>query len=154
MKNRLLNKNLILVAGIDCLLLVAAWYTSCTLRYNFHSPESCLVIIKKSIALIVATKIVCFYLFDIYRGMWRYTSLKDLFNIIKASVLSSFIIFALFMLSHGFEGFARSILIIDLLLTILFIAAFRISLRLYFGFFTRVQPEPANSPKFLRFSQK
>lgn len=143
-----------LVVGIDSLLLVAAWYSSCALRYNFQSPESCLAAAKQSIALIVVTKIVCFYFFDIYRGMWRYTSLKDLFNIIKASVLSSFIIFALFMLSHRFEGFARSILIIDLLLTILVIAAFRLSLRLYLGLFARVQPEPASNPRFLRFPQK
>ncbi|MBL7196349.1 MAG: polysaccharide biosynthesis protein, partial [Desulfobacterales bacterium] len=78
---------------------------------------------------------VCFYLFDLYRGMWRYTSIADLINIIKASTIASLLIISIILFKTRFEGFARSVFVIDWCFTILFISAFRLSVRLYFEYF-------------------
>ncbi len=77
-------------------------------------------------------KIACFYYFDLYRGMWRYTSIADLINIIKAVSVSTLLIFCFFLLKYRFVGFSRSIFLIDWCLTILFISGFRLVVRLYF----------------------
>ncbi len=82
--------------------------------------------------LVLIVKIICFYFFDLYSGMWRYTSISDLLNVIKASCASTFIIIILILFSNRFEGFSRSVFLIDLCLTILFIAGFRLIVRLYF----------------------
>lgn len=82
--------------------------------------------------LVLIVKIICFYFFDLYSGMWRYTSISDLLNVIKASCASTFIIVILILFSNRFEGFSRSVFLIDLCLTILFIAGFRLIVRLYF----------------------
>jgi len=66
------------------------------------------------------------------RGMWQYTCLIGLLNIIKASALSTLVIIFLIMLGHSFAGFTRSVLVIDGVVTLLFIAGSRICLRLYF----------------------
>ncbi len=90
--------------------------------------------------------------------MWRYTSISDLFNIIKASTISSFLIISLILFMTRFEGFSRSVFIIDWCLTVLFVTGHRIAIRLYyeqlsgdgswltainklFGFLTKKQPE-------------
>jgi FlaA1/EpsC-like NDP-sugar epimerase len=80
------------------------------------------------------TKMVCFYLFNLYRGMWRYTSIVDLFNIIKAATVSSLLIVLYIGLIYRFIGFSRSIFLIDWCFTILFVAGFRLSVRLVFEY--------------------
>lgn len=88
--------------------------------------------VVRLLPVVILIKIVIFYFFHGYRGMWRYTSLNDLFNIIKASVFSSLVIVFLIMFSHGFAGFSRSVFVIDGVVTILFVSGSRIGLRLYF----------------------
>jgi len=82
---------------------------------------------------VLLTKTVSFFYFDVYRGMWRFTSIVDLLNIIKASSISTLVIICFILFSpHRFVGFPRSVFIIDWCLTILFIAGFRLAIRVYF----------------------
>ncbi|MBW2664342.1 MAG: polysaccharide biosynthesis protein, partial [Deltaproteobacteria bacterium] len=78
--------------------------------------------------------IICFYFFDLYRGMWRYTSIADLINIIKASTISSLIIISFVLFISRFEGFSRSVFVVDYCFTILLISGFRIAVRFYFEY--------------------
>jgi FlaA1/EpsC-like NDP-sugar epimerase len=65
--------------------------------------------------------------------MYRYTSIADLFNIIKAATISSLVIVAFLLFGpRRFIGFSRSVFIVDWCLTIFFISGFRLSVRLYF----------------------
>jgi FlaA1/EpsC-like NDP-sugar epimerase len=66
--------------------------------------------------------------------MWRYTSIADLFNIMKASMFSTLLIIAFILLRYRFIGFPRSVFLIDLCFTILFISGFRVGLRLFFEY--------------------
>ena len=133
MKNRFpIYFNLIVIVSIDIILLGASWYAAFLLRYNFDLPVDSSVMVVRLLPVVILIKIIAFYFFNVYRGMWRYTSLIDLFNIIKASVLSTLVIIALIIFSHSFTGFARAILVIDGVVTILFISGSRVCLRLYF----------------------
>ncbi|MBU0698512.1 MAG: polysaccharide biosynthesis protein [Proteobacteria bacterium] len=132
MKFRLFYKNFFVILGIDLLLLAASFYGAHLVRFEFNIPiETCLSI-KWILPAVVTLKVIIFYFFDLYRGMWRYTSLADLFNIIKASTLSTLIIISVILFKTRFQGFSRSVLVIDWCLTILFISAFRLSVRIYF----------------------
>jgi len=65
--------------------------------------------------------------------MWRFTSVADLLNIIKATTISFFLIICLILFSPArFLGFSRSVFVIDWCFTILLIAGFRLSVRIYF----------------------
>ncbi|MDY0223571.1 MAG: nucleoside-diphosphate sugar epimerase/dehydratase [Desulfobacterium sp.] len=133
MKRRLISyKNFLLILLLDVTLLIGAWYTAYLLRFNFDIPENSVGMTIRLIALVVAVKLLVFYFFRLYQGMWRYTSLIDLFNIVKASVLSTLIILSLFIFSRNLVGFSRSIFVIDCVLTIMFISGIRVALRVYF----------------------
>ena len=140
MRTRLLRRNFLVILGIDALLLTAAWYAAHLVRFDFVIPAKRWILLKQMLPIILAVKIVCFYFFDLYRGMWRYTSITDLFNIIKASSISSFLIISLILFSIRFVGFARSVFVIDWCLTILFISGFRLSVRLYFELVSQDKP--------------
>jgi FlaA1/EpsC-like NDP-sugar epimerase len=129
---RFLYKNFIIILMADILLVAFAWYFAYLLRFNFDIPVPSRGLLIRVIPLIVLIKIVTFYFFDLYRGMWRYTSLNDFFDIIKAASVSSLLVVAVILYTHRFVGFARSIFIIDWGLTIFLISGLRLSIRLYF----------------------
>jgi len=133
MIHKKLQSNLPVVLLIDGLFFTMAWYGAFWLRFNFQIPESNQGLITRSIAFVVPVNVLAFYFYDLYRGMWRYTSLNDLANIIKATTISSMIIFLAIYFSHGFMNFARSALIIDWFLVIFLTAGYRVGMRLYFG---------------------
>ena len=83
------------------------------------------------LALIV--KIPTYYLFGLYRRYWRYASVQEMLSILAAATVSSIILSVLVLglsLPLGlFEKFPRSVLIIDWLLSLLFIGGIRFSVR-------------------------
>lgn len=135
MKIRPLYKNFLVILAIDILLVTGSLYAAYLVRFDFIIDGNELQTFKKILPFILITKLVCFYFFDLYRGMWRYTSISDLINIIKASTIASLLIISFILFSTRFEGFARSVFVIDWCFTILFISAFRLSVRLYFVYF-------------------
>ncbi|HUV50913.1 MAG TPA: nucleoside-diphosphate sugar epimerase/dehydratase [Anaerolineae bacterium] len=135
MKIRLLYKNFLVILIIDILLLIGSFYAAHLVRFDFVIDAKTLQAFKKILPLILIAKFVCFYFFDLYRGMWRYTSIADLINIIKAATIASLLIISIILFKTRFEGFARSVFVIDWCFTILFISAFRLSVRLYFEHF-------------------
>ena len=131
-----LNKNFIIIFFVDLLLLIAAQYTALLIRFEFSIPSYFLASILEILPYALLTKVASFYLFDLYRGMWRYTSISDLLNIIKAATASSLLIVVLIAFKTRFIGYSRSVFLIDWFLTILFIAGFRLVVRLFFERYT------------------
>jgi len=126
------NKNFWVMLTGDVFLLVAAYVLSYLLRFEFSLSTIDLAVLKKSIIPIVACKLIFFYWFKLYRGMWRYTSISDLINIIKATLVSSATIIAGILILFRFQGFPRSVFVIDAVLTLIFISGFRLIVRLFF----------------------
>jgi FlaA1/EpsC-like NDP-sugar epimerase len=140
MKSRIFQKNFLLILGMDVFLLVASWYIAYLVRFDFDIPAQYLKVFKKTLPLFIIVKILVFYFFDLYRGMWRYTGVADLLNIIKAASVSSLILIGYILLRTRFVGFARSVFVIDWCLTILFIAGFRLGVRLFFELVREEKP--------------
>jgi FlaA1/EpsC-like NDP-sugar epimerase len=129
---RYIYKNFLIVLAIDTFLIAFAWYFANLLRFNFDIPPDSIAAITRLVPIILGTKVVIFYLFDLYKGMWRYTSIDDLLNIIKASGISSLLVVTVVAFTHGLAGFARAAFVIDWVLTIFLIAGYRMAIRLYF----------------------
>ncbi len=132
MKRPNFSKNLLLIFGADTLLVMSAWYTAHLLRFNFDIPPNHMRNILSLFPELILIKICTFYSFDLYRGMWRYASIDDLFRVIAASGMASLIFFFYILSFQGLHGIARSAFVIDLLLTVILIAGCRFSVRLFF----------------------
>ncbi|MEW6382245.1 MAG: nucleoside-diphosphate sugar epimerase/dehydratase [bacterium] len=116
-------------------LLAISHAGSYFLRFDLKLPPAqYLASLKNTLIPFISFKIFLFYRFDLYRGMWRYTGLKDLENIVKASLSSSLSIAFLTFIITGFHGFARSVFLIDGLLTVFLIGGCRLGIRLYFSY--------------------
>ena len=82
--------------------------------------------------LLLVIKLPIFYYCGLYRGMWRYTSFSDLFNIAKASATSSLVLVMVVLYVTRFEGFSRSVFVLDGVLSFLFICMHRGTIRYFF----------------------
>ena len=88
----LLHWNFITVLVGDLVLVSLSWAGAYYLRFNFEIPAESAGLMVRLLPLVVIIKMLTFYFFDLYKGMWRYTSITDLFSIIKAAVTSSLIL--------------------------------------------------------------
>ena len=96
-------------------------------------------------------KLVVFGLFKQYRGWWRYVGISDLLGILRASLVSTLIIVAmwyLFMSTTSLRrvwdlgnitGVSQGIFLIDLFMTVLLLAGLRMVVRLYYEEFRTVE---------------
>ena len=129
---RILKRNFLFILIADVILAASSWYLAHLLRFNFSIPGANYYAFLRILPLVIGIKILAFYIFDLYQGMWRYTSLTDLVNIFKAASFGSLVIILMVFFVHGFAGFARSIFIIDWFMTLLLISGSRVAVRIYF----------------------
>lgn len=132
MSHLLHHKNVYIVFLADIVLISASWYFSYAIRFDFQIPLSYLDTMYKTLPWLLSVKLITFVAFHLYQGMWRYTNLTDVLNIIRAIVVSSGIVILAVLLVYHFEGFPRSVFILDVLLTLLFIIGLRVGIRLYY----------------------
>jgi FlaA1/EpsC-like NDP-sugar epimerase len=130
MRRLIKNRNFWLILSIDTLLLGAAYFLSYFIRFEGEIPPEAILNIKHTIWLTIPFKLIVFFMFNLYRGMWRYTSINDLINLIKATFVSSTIIILAILFLHRFEGYPRSIFVIDAFLTLFLIGGIRLLIRL------------------------
>jgi FlaA1/EpsC-like NDP-sugar epimerase len=126
------NRNFWIMLLGDTLLALLSYYFAYYLRFDGDIPPAYLTRFLYTIIWIVPIKLACFFFFDLYRGMWRYTSIYDLITLSKACLTSSATIAIVLIITIRFIGFPRSVFIIDFLLTFLFVGGFRMGIRLYY----------------------
>ena len=83
------NKNLYVMLAGEGALFCLAWIVAYLLRFEFDIPTEYARQMYGFLPLAVGLKLGFFLMHGLYRGMWRYTSISDLVNIIKATVISA-----------------------------------------------------------------
>jgi FlaA1/EpsC-like NDP-sugar epimerase len=155
MKNLFRSKNFYLVFLIDIALVVLSWWLAFAVRLDFIIPDYYQQALWQLMPLVLIIKMAIFFSFSLYQGMWRFTSLFDLVNVVKAVMISSLLLILFVMVLHRFEGYPRSVFIIDFGLCLLSIGGFRASIRLFYtrhsgmSFFPGLIRKGTNSKRLL-----
>ena len=131
-----ITRNLMLIVFLDAVLLFGSFYLAHLIRFDFDIPRWAMEGLKGMLPYILGGKLFCFYVFGLYKGMWRYTSLNELMNIIKASSAATFVLIAFFLYKNRFEMVSRSVFIIDWCLTLMLLIGLRVFTRICFEQFT------------------
>lgn len=131
---RHLNRNFLILLGYDVIILNLSLFLSALIRYETISFTLISDIYSLRLLLLInLIKIACFKFSYLYRGMWRYTSIWDVLNIIKANIISSSLIVSIIYFTSGFVSISRSLFVIDFLICTAFIGSFRIGIRIFLG---------------------
>jgi len=117
----------------DVVSFTAALLLAFEIRFEFNSPESHAYSILPILFTFIIVKLIVYFYYKLYDITWRFISLHDLANIARACLLSNGI---LFIIIYGlnisfFVGFPKSVLLVDLILSIFLSAGIKISKRMY-----------------------
>ena len=126
-----LRKNIWALLLVDCLVIILSIVGSYLLRFDFSIPQSMFQNIYYLLGVLLFSKISVNIVFRVYSGLWRYTSVRDLINIIKASSAGTVLSAALSLMVLGFFAVPRSIFIIDYILSTVGFISTRAAVRIY-----------------------
>jgi FlaA1/EpsC-like NDP-sugar epimerase len=119
-----------ITALIHIALFLGAYYTSFLVRFEFVVPEYYHRLFFETVLIVVGIKFVVFALFSVYKGSWRYVGIQDLVILGEAALVSSVIQGLLIYLFFISQGYPRSIVLLDFIMTMAFVGGVRLSLRM------------------------
>tara|TARA_A100001015_G_scaffold79085_1_gene87746 strand:- start:1958 stop:3856 length:1899 start_codon:yes stop_codon:yes gene_type:complete len=126
-----LRKNIWALLLVDSLVITLSLFGAYLLRFDFSIPSSALPSAYYFLGVLLFSKISANIVFKVYRGLWRYTSLRDLINIIKASSAGTVLSAALSLMVLGFFAVPRSIFVIDYILSTVGFISTRAAVRIF-----------------------
>ena len=127
----ILRKNIWLFLSTDIFIIGASLYLSYALRFDFAIPSHYFNDLGYVFIILLFSKISSFLFFKLYQGMWRFTSISDLINVLKSTFIASLFSISVILLVLGSNAVPRTVLLIDYMLTTIGIAAVRASVRIY-----------------------
>jgi FlaA1/EpsC-like NDP-sugar epimerase len=127
------NPKIYLMIFSDVIIFALSIVISYLFRFEFSLSPIYIQQIKTVLLWIVPLKVLVFLSSGIYRGMWRYTSIRDFWLLARACLLSTLIILAVILYMSGFKGYSRSIFIVDGVLTFLLVGGKLMAIRSYFA---------------------
>jgi FlaA1/EpsC-like NDP-sugar epimerase len=96
----------------DLVMVWLAWYLTNLGRYSVRGEPEVVALFSADVPIVVVAQALVLYWTGLYRGLWRFASLPDLWNIARAGVFGSLAIgLALFLFSR-LEGVPRSVLLL------------------------------------------
>ena len=128
MLSRFKNPNFYLILLMDLVLFILAHFGAYALRFEFHFAGE----IGNFFAILpflLVIKIVVFYGYGLYQGMWRYTGISDMWRLVQAVGISSMILVFLVLFVNRFNGFSRGVFILDGILTFMLVGGMRVGIR-------------------------
>ncbi len=101
--------------------IAGAYYLGHLLRFDFTVPEKHWISFRDTFWLVVAGYLGCIVAFGLYRGLWRFFTLRDSLITVIAFGVGTVFNAALIYVTNGlsFEDFPRSVLIVTFMLLIL-----------------------------------
>ena len=133
MSNRIDRNRKYLVFIYDALAIMASICLAYISRFDFHFTKETLLILGQYLLWTYPVKIIVFYFFGLYKGMYRYTSIWDLLNVAKATVLSFLVINSIFVSIAALRMLPPSVLFLDFVFTSSSVALVRVAIRLYYS---------------------
>lgn len=144
LNNFFMHKRRIVELLVDFVLICIAYYSAYFLRFEGEILSQNLLLIRESLIWIIAIKMSIFFIFGLYRGVWKYVSITELVTIFKAVTLSS--IAAIFFLTYlfRFRDYSRAVFFMDWIILLFLVSGSRITYRLLGEFFSRFRQKGEN----------
>jgi FlaA1/EpsC-like NDP-sugar epimerase len=117
----------------DACFFVVAHAVAYVLRFEFSLSQFEFHQMLKTLLWFLPLKMVIFFVFGLYRGMWRYVSVRDFWHLAQASIMSTLLRMAVILYLYRFQDYSRAVFLVDGLLTFLFTGGTRIMIRSYYA---------------------
>ena len=139
MYRQLKNPKFYFMILCDSAIFVLALVAAYLIRFEFAMSLDDIWQLRKTLLWIVPLKLFIFFGLGLYRGMWRFTGVRDFWKLAQACFVSMLLIMAIILFIYRFEGFSRAVFILDGGLTFFLAGGLRMAIRLYFASQMRFQ---------------
>jgi len=133
MRHQLKNRHFYLMIASDVVLFFLAHVMAYLIRFEFAPNQTELWQFMVVLPWLIPMKSVVFFLFGLYRGMWRYTSVRDFWRLAEACLVSMLLIMAVILFVYRFQEFSRAVYLLDAGFTFLLAGGMRMAIRSYFA---------------------
>jgi FlaA1/EpsC-like NDP-sugar epimerase len=141
------NPKMYLMIFSDVLIFTLSIVISYLFRFEFLLSPFYIQQIKTVLLWIIPLKVIVFVFSGVYRGMWRYTSIRDFWLLARACLLSTLLILAIILYISGFKGYSRSIFFMDGVFTFLLVGGKLMAIRSYYSGFANPRIREELFPK-------
>jgi UDP-GlcNAc:undecaprenyl-phosphate GlcNAc-1-phosphate transferase len=124
-------KRRLLEVTLDFFIIAFAYYLAFALRFEFWLSDSLVKLFLTSLPIVWTATYAAFFIFGIYRALWRYMGLEDLVRIANGVVCATFLSMAGLILLYRFAGYSRIVFVAYGVLLFLGVAGSRVSFRLF-----------------------
>lgn len=113
----------------DLAMVGLAWIATNWLRYSLEPDPPALTWFTPEIGLVLLAQGLVLWWTGLYKGLWRFASLPDLWNIVRAGVLGAIAIAIALFLYNRLSTVPRAVLVIYPALLVVFLGAPRLAWR-------------------------
>ena len=129
------NPNFYLMILTDVIIFIIALCLSYLFRFDFILANINFNQIVDLLRWIIPLKVFIFFSIGLYRGMWRYTSVRDFWLLLQACFLSTVLVMVIILAVNRFDGYSRSVFIADGIITFVLTGGVRMAIRSFFAIY-------------------
>lgn len=115
---------------LTALIIVASLLLAYAVRFDLTIPSAYRGRIVELLPAVVVIKLTTFWFFGAFSGWWRYVSMPDLIQIVKANFLGSLIFVVYAVLVYRLNLIPRSVLVLDGVFCFLMVGGIRFTTRI------------------------
>jgi UDP-GlcNAc:undecaprenyl-phosphate/decaprenyl-phosphate GlcNAc-1-phosphate transferase len=114
---------------LDVVLVSAAYYSAYLLRFE-GAVGADLDFFLKSLPIMIASQLLGFYIFGVYRGVWETTGIRDLIGYVEGITVGTVGTMLILLFMYRFQSFSRAVFVIYWGLMVILVSLSRLSFRL------------------------
>ena len=115
----------------DLAMVWLAWIVTYAIRYSLLPEPQPVIWFGMEVVLVLAVQALVFWWTGLYRGLWRFASLPDLWNIVRAGVAGALLIAITLFLYNRLSTVPRAVLVIYPAALVVFLGAPRLAYRFW-----------------------
>ena len=127
---KVVGRRLAIIAH-DLGMVAIAWFLAYLTRYNFSFPSVEWPLIWQTLPIVLVAQGLILWVTGLYKGLWRFASIPDLWNITRAAILGVLAVSLALFLFNRLEGVPRSVLVFYPVYLIILLGAPRLIYRMW-----------------------
>ena len=129
------------ILAVHVVVVAAAYLGAMYLRFDLWIPPREQPLVWQTLPALVVIRLILFHRHHLFSGWWHYVGISDIVDILKSVTIGSGCFVLVLGLSNVYPGFPRSVILLDWLLTVQFLAGARVASRLVHSLLQRMGVE-------------